>query len=69
MSKKTETAGSTETAGEAREVALLADCHAGAAGAVVTVTAEEAAALVSAGQADDNVAAVEYRKSVNAKAD
>ena len=43
--------------------------QAGAAGAVVTVTADEAAALISAGQADDNPAAVEYRKSVNAKAD
>ena len=63
MSKKTET-GDTQV-----EVALLADSHAGAAGAVVPVTVEEAAALVRAGQADDNPAAVEYRKSVNAKAD
>lgn len=69
MSKtKTAAADGVKPEGD-REVALLADCAAGSAGAVVAVSADEADSLVAGGHADDSPAAVEHRKTVNAKAD
>ena len=52
--------------GGAVKAALLSCCYAGEAGAVVELPAEEIAALVQSGLADDSEAAVAHREAENA---